>query len=221
MKYRYLSYPISEGMPVRGGKAGLCIKPARAISKGDSANVYKFCMESHWGTHVDAPRHFFDNGKSIEDYPPAAWIFKTPQVIDISLDSSEILNLGKWTSCIKTVTDILIFRSGWSRFRKQARYVDENPGIHPDVGVYLRKKYRNLRAIGIDWISISSVSNKSLGREAHRAFLDPAGNGKPLFIIEDMCLPVALSGLESLFVSPLVVSGIDSAPCTVLGVFHD
>jgi len=26
----------------------------------------KFTMGSHCGTHVDAPRHFFENGKTIE-----------------------------------------------------------------------------------------------------------------------------------------------------------
>jgi kynurenine formamidase len=221
MKYRYLSHHISEGMPVCGGKAKISIETMRAIAQGDSSNAYKFSMESHWGTHVDTPRHFFDKGNSIEDYPSCTWFFKSPEVINIFLKPSEVLNMGKWIDRVNLASDILLFRSGWSNLRKDEKYIAKNPGIHPEVGIYLRKRYRNLRAIGIDWISISSGKNKPLGREAHRAFLDPRGRGKPLLIVEDMYLPANLSGLQSIIVSPLVVSGIDSAPCTVLGVFND
>lgn len=221
MKYRYLSYPVSEGMPVYGGRADIKVEATRSILRGDSANACRFLMESHWGTHVDAPRHFFVNGDSVENYPPRTWIFKTPEIINVHLAPSEILKLGNWTKKIRQSADILLFRSGWARFRKQDKYIYENPGIHPEAGVYLRKKCRRLRAIGIDWISISSAKDKSLGREAHRAFLNPKDTGRPLLIVEDMALSAGLSGLKSVIILPFVVSGTDSAPCTALGVFRD
>lgn len=221
MKYRYLSYPVSQGMPVYGGKAHLSIKVKRAISGGDTANVYKFSMESHWGTHIDAPRHFFNNGKCIDGCPCGTWFFTTPGVINIVLKPSEILRMGKWIKEINPLCDILLFKSGWSRFRNHRKYVYQNPGIHPEVAVYLRKKCHNLRAIGIDWLSIASIKNRELGREAHRTFLGSAGAGKPLFIVEDMRILPKLSGLRRLIISPIVISGIDSAPCTILGEFDD
>lgn len=221
MKYRYLSYPISQGMLVYGGKADLGIKAKRAISAGDSANVYKFSMESHWGTHIDTPRHFFNNGKCIEDYPCETWFFKTPDVIDVVLKPSEILKIGKWIKGINPLCDILIFRSGWSGFRKYGQYVYQNPGIHPEVAIYLRENYHNLRAIGIDWLSVSSIKNRELGREAHRAFLSSKARGKPLLLVEDMRITSKLSGLRRLILSPIVISGIDSAPCSAVGEFDD
>ncbi len=221
MKYIYLSFPISEGMPVYGGRAKMGLKATRAISKGDSVNAYRFSMESHWGTHIDAPRHFFNNGKSIKDYPPCTWVFKSPQVINLSLKPSEIVKVGKWIKKIKPSNDIIVFRSGWSRFRKDKKYIYQNPGMHPEIGTCLREAYPNVRAVGIDWISVSSGKDKPLGREAHRAFLDPEGKGNPLLVIEDMRLPVKLPGFESIFILPFVVLGIDSAPCTVLGAHCD
>ena len=221
MKYRYLSYSFSQGMPVYAGKANLAIKAKRSISGGDSTNVYRFTMESHWGTHIDAPRHFFNNGKCIDDYPCETWFFKAPQVIDIVLKPAEILNIGKWIKNINPLCDILIFRSGWSALRKHRKYVFKNPGIHPELAIYLRKNYHNLRAIGIDWLSISSIKNRELGREAHRAFLGSKGGGKPVLIVEDMRIASKLSGLRKIIISPIVVSGIDSAPCTVIGEFDD
>jgi len=219
MKYRYLSYPLSQGMPVYTDKADLAIKAKRSISAGDSANVYSFTIESHWGTHIDAPRHFFDNGKSIEDYPCSAWVFVSPQVINTPLNPAEILMTGKWMQKINPLCDILIFRSGWPALRKNRKYVDQNPGIHPEVAVYLRKNLRNLRAIGIDWLSISSTRNRELGRQAHRAFLNPKSKGRPLLLVEDMRIPAKIFGLRRIIISPIVVCGVDSAPCTVIGEF--
>jgi len=221
MKYSYLSYTLFQGMPVYAGKVDLAIKAKSSISSGDSANVYRFTMESHWGTHIDAPRHFFDNGKCIEDYSCSAWVFASPQVINTPLEPAEILRIGKWIQKINPFCDILIFRSGWSVLRKHKKYIEQNPGIHPEVAVYLKKNCRNLRAVGIDWLSISSIRNRELGREAHREFLSSKGKGRPLLLVEDLRVPSKLSGLRRVIISPIVVCGIDSAPCTVIGEFDD
>jgi kynurenine formamidase len=178
-------------------------------------------MESHWGTHVDAPRHFFINGRSVADYPAVNWVFTSPKIIDIDLEASGILREGKWIDKIKESTDIILFRAGWSRFRKTDKYMYDNPGIGPEVGLKLRRRFLNLRAVGIDWISISPYRNRELGRQTHKAFLDPGGENGPVLLVEDMDLSGEMTGLQSLIILPLIISGIDSAPSTVLGVFND
>jgi arylformamidase len=219
MIYKYLSHFVSEGMPVYGGRARLGIKARRSITKGDTSNVYRLTLENHWGTHIDAPHHFFNSGDRIDEYGAQSWFFTKPEVVRVSLRLREVLCSGKWMKQISRSCDILLLRSGWSRFRKEEKYIYENPGIHPEVAIYLRQHFPRLRAIGIDWLSISSGSHKPLGRQAHRAFLDPSGAGNPLFIIEDMLLPSNLSGLRKIIAAPFIVAGIDSAPCTVLGEF--
>lgn len=221
MRYEYLSHPIKEGMPVYGGKAELNLKIRRSVSRGEAANTYKFSMENHWGTHIDAPRHFFNKGACIEDYPCGAFFFTIPEVVDIVLKPSEILCVGKWLKKINPLCDILLFKSGWSRFRNHRKYVFQNPGIHPQVAVYLRKNFHYLRAIGIDWLSVSSFEDRELGRQAHRAFLNSKDEGKPLLLVEDMRMTPRISGLRKVILSPLMISGIDSAPCTIAGVFDD
>ena len=78
-----------------------------------------------------------------------------------------------------------------------------------------------VQAIGMDWISVSSFENRELGRQAHRAFLNRDGEGHPVLIIEDMDLSADLNGLREVWVAPLLVEGIDSAPCTIIGIFDD
>lgn len=43
-------------------------------AKGDVCNLSKFSMCAHNGTHVDAPYHFIQNGKKLDEVPLDAWI---------------------------------------------------------------------------------------------------------------------------------------------------
>lgn len=40
-----------------------------SIANGDVCNLTQFSMCAHNGTHLDAPYHFFDNGKKIDQLP--------------------------------------------------------------------------------------------------------------------------------------------------------
>lgn len=216
--YRYLSHILKNEIPVYGGNASLDICLVKSITKGDPVNVFRFSMENHWGTHVDCPAHFFQDGKKVIDYLPGSWFFKHAQIINIILKPSELVICDDWVKDIKPDTDILLFHSKWGELRGQAIYSNENPGIHPEVGNYLREKHPNIKAIGIDWISISPFTNKELGITAHRSFLKP---DNPILIIEDMDLSCDLSNLKEVWVIPLRIESFDGSPCTVIGVFDE
>lgn len=217
MSYRFLSHTLSNRIPVYGGYAAPDISEVKSISRGDSANVFSFSMQNHWGTHIDAPNHFFEKGKKISDYPADFWIFKAPTVVKLHLGCGDLLVCGEWIEKIHPETDLVLFQAGWSGTRNQEKYILQNPGIHPETGAYLRGRYPKLRAIGIDWISVSSYKNREIGREAHKAFLNPDGPNAPILIIEDMDLSGDLSGLKEVCVIPLRIDSLDSAPCTVIG----
>jgi len=74
---------------------------------------------------------------------------------------------------------------------------------------------------GIDWISISPYQDRELGREAHRVFLDQKGRNNPVLLIEDIDLSGNFKKLKEVWVSPLRVERVDSAPCTVIGDFSE
>jgi kynurenine formamidase len=116
---------------------------------------------------------------------------------------------------------LLLIKSGFSSFRGTEKYTNGNPGLKPEVGLWLRETHPYVRAVGLDFISLSPYRNRALGREAHRAFLDPDGLNSPVMLIEDMNLSQDLSGLISVWVFPLRIGGVDSAPCTAIGVIKD
>ena len=61
-----ISLPISPAMVVWPGAPKTEFSWRRSMEKGDRSNNSNFFMNSHSGTHVDAPLHFIDHGKSVE-----------------------------------------------------------------------------------------------------------------------------------------------------------
>jgi len=220
MSVQFLSHPFSNPLPVYGtadGKIG--ITPDKAIAKGDSSNTFVITFNNHSGTHVDGPAHFFENAPAVVDYPAEFWVFKYPQVIEIAAKPTQLLDASLFHGKVKSDTDLLIIKTGFQSWRGREEYSCQNPGINADVGFWLREHCPNVRAIGLDLVSLSSYQNRPEGRLAHKAFLDLNGRGKPIVIIEDMDLAKDLRGLKEVTVAPLLVQGIDSAPCTVIGFF--
>ena len=64
-RVRHLSYTLEETIPAYGKtKVSLGVRSQKSIDRGDSCNTIRFSMENHWGTHIDAPAHFFKNAKN-------------------------------------------------------------------------------------------------------------------------------------------------------------
>lgn len=214
----YLSYSLLTKNPSYGKPGGenLELKRLKSLSKGDSCNTFSLTLNNHLGTHVDCPAHFFAKGAKVADYPADFWLFCNPQVISINAQAGKLVIKKDITAKIKPDTDLLLFRSGWSKFRSKKTYVMNNPGLDPELAVWIRKDLPFVRAVGIDWLSISSYKHRDIGRQAHRSFLDPEKNGHPVIIIEDMFIPDKII-FKQVLVCPLRADRLDSAPCTIIG----
>lgn len=119
---------------------------------------------------------------------------------------------------LEPATDLLLIRTGYERYRSEERYWQRNPGLSAELGLWLRREYPVVKMVGLDCISITSRIHREEGRSAHRAFLDPDGEGHPVLLIEDMALATAPGQLRQVIVAPLRVSEADGGPCTVMGL---
>lgn len=217
MNHRLLSYPLSKDTPVYPGDHAFNIVPTKRIKRGDSCNTYLLKCSNHAGTHIDAPRHFFDSGRAICDYKIEELTFNKPLVLEVKKRQDELItakDLGNLGAC-----DILLIRTGFSRKRNQKEYIYHNPGFSAQAASLIRTKYPKIRAIGLDAISVSCYGSRIEGRDAHRILLGRKGSQEGILLIEDMHLNQDLKCLKSVLVIPLLVQGIDSAPCTVIGEF--
>ena len=221
MKVCFLSHTMTDSMPVYGGNVKLNLKSVKSIKHNDSCNVWQFCIENHWGTHVDCPAHFFEHGSKVTDYPHDFWFFNNPQVLKVHADPGQIITKKDLPPTINNKVDFLLFQSDWTYLRGKEVYTSHNPGLHPEIGMWLRNNFPAVRAVGMDWISISSFQHRDIGREAHRTFLNLDAEGHPILIIEDMNLAFDLGNLKEVWVSPLLVEKVDSAPCTVIGIIDE
>ena len=66
MKLIDVTVPLDANLPVYPGNTPFTIEPLKRIARGDSSNVSTLHLGAHTGTHVDAPRHFFDDGPGVE-----------------------------------------------------------------------------------------------------------------------------------------------------------
>lgn len=219
MKPILLSHPINANTPLYGSNPTPSITPYSRISKGDSSNTSVFEMHNHTGTHVDAPKHFIDEGRTISDYTLEELTFTSPLLIDCNLDNTELLSpqhLEPYTALLGTA-DCILLRTGFEIHRTKKIYSTHNPGISPEAIIWIRTKFPLIRCIGLDLISISSYQKRDLGRQAHReAFIKSKDRGEPLLLIEDMKLSGINGKIVGLYVLPLLLESLDGAPCSVL-----
>ena len=204
----YLSPVLDKDSPAYGGKKSIQIESAKDFH----------CL-NHGGTHIDAPKHFFDRATSIDQHPASFWIFENPLLLDCPKEPNSQITIEDVKGLLYAEVSCLLIRTGFEKHRQTPLYWEENPGLDPELGLWLRENYPSIRMIGVDVISASAWKNRELGREAHKAFLDPEGKGNPVLILEDMLLSSVKSNvrLHKMVVLPLRILGADGTPCTIVG----
>ena len=83
MKLIDITVPLDAHLASYPGNTPFGLEAVKRIARGDSSNVSSIHMSAHSGTHVDAPRHFFDNGGDADSLSLDMLIGRT-RVIEIT-----------------------------------------------------------------------------------------------------------------------------------------
>jgi len=86
-----LTMPLCDGLPGYPGDPPVAIARVRS-HETDGYQVTQVCVGSHSGTHLDAPRHFFRRGPTLDQYP-AARLVGPGVVVDCRPVSVEVPSL--------------------------------------------------------------------------------------------------------------------------------
>jgi len=214
-----LSYDLDESSPLAPGTPAMSRTPRSSIAAGDVSNLVDVSLCTHSGTHVDAPRHFAAEGACITDFDVNEFRFRRPLVLDLPLPEGLLVQPEHFRPHETAIRgcDILLLRTGFSKLRRTdpERYRLHGPGLSEAAARYIVRSFRELRAIGLDSISLASMDRLDEGIRAHQVLL---GGARRFLIIEDLNLGFDLSGLMEVMVFPFRISGIDGSPCTVVGV---
>jgi arylformamidase len=196
----------------------MTIRPDRAIAKGDGANTSIISFHSHSGTHVDTPRHFCPDGRSVQDTLSAEKTFFPVFCIDVQQKMAQPIRIKDFKKILDHDSGMrgLLVRTGMYRIRSAdpASYCTNHPWIHPEVPPYLRTLFPNIQLFGTDTISISNPGFRDQGRECHRAFL--CGE-RPILLAEDLDLshPSLTSKPLAVTIYPWIVDDLDGVPVHV------
>ncbi|MCS7095196.1 MAG: cyclase family protein [Thaumarchaeota archaeon] len=220
MRVYLLSHVLKEDDPVYPGTTPLRLEQVRSISRGDTSNSWRMSMGNHVGTHVDAPNHFDDTGLKVEDLRVEDLVIESGLVVEVPKapgGSIEVEDLRAHESRIERC-GMLMIRTGLQAYRwgYPSLYSGEGVSLHPDAASYVAA-FSNLKALGIDAVSISSPLRRELGRAAHRRLLV----SRRFLIVEDMDLAGKPISYDYVILAPLRAEKIDGAPCTVFGIKLD
>jgi len=167
----------------------------------------------HIGTHIDFPAHSIKNGKTVNAYNAEYFVFDNPFVCDINMECGNYIN----SECLKEFdipqcTDLLIIKTGYGKYYHEEKYWNDNPGLDESIAEFLKSKFPKIRAIGMDFLSVTAYKNKELGRKAHVAFLSEP----EILLIEDMLIPNEISSFKRIIAAPLLIDSADGVPCCVI-----
>jgi len=217
-KRKYLSYVLDQNTPSYGNRNIFECEKKSDMSKGDVANDSSISTTVHIGTHIDMPYHFFEEGQTIEDF--GINYFSSDKVLFIDMIPENVIVKDDLIVLLDKVIakleyEFLIIKTGICNKRDEEVFWKSNYGFDPSIAFYIREDFPNIRIIGFDSVSVSSFANRMLGRESHRAFLDPS---QPLLILEDMDLRSLdeNSKINKMDIVPLRIAKCDGLPCTVL-----
>lgn len=220
--YIYLSHVLNPADPRPPAIPEPELAPLYTVAK-DGACVHTLKVASHTGTHVDSPRHVIEGGASITDFRPEEFIFTRPVVADIRAADDQIVDPGHLVphECAMRRADLALLRFGYAAVRRTEpdRFSLHCPGLGVEAARWLRRTCPGLRALGMDVPSLACIAHLDRTMAAHNELL--GGDGRRFLVIEDMKLDHDLASLREVRLAPWAVSGMDSAPCSAVGLLEE
>jgi len=196
-----ISLPVASGGLVYPGNPPIQITPQQQISKGDGANVSRLDFGSHTATHVDAPKHFFDDAPGVDQLPldvlmgPAMLLAMPDDLMAVTADDLKRHELGGH--------ERVLIRTRNSSFNREATFRPDYTYLAPDGAEYLVSL--GVKLVGVDYLSVEQFHSGH--HKTHRTLL-----GAGVVIIEGLDLSAPPMGPYELRCLPLRLVGLDGAP---------
>ncbi len=207
MKIYDVTIPLSNDVPVYEGDPAVEISAANSIANGDAANVSRLCCGIHTATHVDAPNHFIDGTRRVDELDLEKLIGRCQVVeIDKNVDAigvehvTELENVERVLFKTKNSDFWNDFSTG---FRKDFTYIE------PEAARILVGK--GVKLVGIDYLSVEKFGSKDFA--THITLLE-----NEVVIIEGLDLREVSAGEYEIICLPLKIIGGtgDGAPARTI-----
>jgi kynurenine formamidase len=201
--------------------------PIATVAKNGVA-AYRWEIHEHLGTQIDAPNHFFDNGRSL-DLLPADSLVVPLAVIDVSARAASnpdtsltVADIDAWERRHGRIAEraAVMMASGWdTRINDAKSFVNADasgvmhfPGFSPEAASFLARS-RDVSGIGVDTLSLDPGLDVTYA--AHKAWLATGKWGVELVANLRHVPPVG----ATVFVGATKVKGATGGPVRLIAVW--
>ena len=207
MKIFDISLTISPDLPVWPDDPLVELELIESMDAGAHANVSRLSAGVHMGTHVDAPHHYLNDGRTIEQLPLD--VLTGPCYVTQLPDGVEAINAAALDG-ISLPTDAtrILFGSSNSHFwsRGEREFQEDFVAVAEDGARWLVE--RGVRLVGVDYLSVAPFRDSV---PTHTVLLQ-AG----VVVVEGLDLSAVPRGFYDLYCLPLKLLGADGAPARAI-----
>jgi arylformamidase len=202
-----ISLTISPTLPIWPGDPALELEQIESMDKGAHANVTRMSSAVHIGTHVDAPHHFLNNGRTVENLPldiltGPCYVTQLPDGVDAI--TSEVLDRSEISAEMKRV--LFGTRNSHLWAKSEAKFQTDFIAITEDGAQWLVE--RGIQLVGVDYLSVAPYGDSV---PTHTVLLE-AG----VVVVEGLNLSNVMRGFYDLYCLPLKIAGSDGAPARAI-----
>lgn len=197
-----ISLNIEEGMVSFPGDTIPEFKRIKKI-EADNYNLSNMKVSVHVGTHVDAPSHFIENGRTIEEIPPQRFMGEA-QVIEIK-NKNEIKK--NELESIDFNSNKILFKTNNSNVISENIFYDDFVYLNYEAAEYLIEL--GIDFIGIDYLTIESIDTTDFA--VHKLLLK-----NNVIVLEGINLIRVEPGNYKMISLPLKLTGAEASPVRAL-----
>lgn len=202
-----ISLTISPDLPIWPDDPPLELEQFESMDKGGHNNITKMSSCVHIGTHVDAPHHFLNDGRTVEQLSldvltGPCYVIQLPDGIEAI--TAEVLERTEITSEMKRV--LFGTRNSHLWARGETEFQTDFVAITEDGADWLVE--RGIQLVGVDYLSVAPYGDSI---PTHTILLK-AG----VVLVEGLNLSNVMRGFYDLYCLPLKIAGSDGAPARAI-----
>lgn len=201
MKVIDISWPVSESTTGYKDRHVVKLEEVKTFAK-DGVRESHLHVSSHTGTHVDAPSHFLQDGKTIDQVYLDRLVGRC-KVIDLT-DAGEKITRDQLADHESEIAegDIVLLKTANSAQSPTEKFTPHFVYLEDSGAHYLVEK--KIKAVGIDYLGIERSQS---GHPTHTVLMHA-----DIAIIEGLRLQHVQPGTYLLVCLPLNVIGMEAAP---------
>jgi arylformamidase len=201
-----VSVPITNTMPVWPTDPPVKLTPKSHPSQDGTHTIRLTAIDmgSHTGTHIDAPWHFIEHGKKLNEIPLSRLV---GPVLVALLENRKSISRTDLESIDLANCQRILLKTENSKHWTEGAFHEGFVYLEPDGAQYFVD--RGIQLVGIDYLSIDPF--KSVKHPSHFVLL-----GNDVVILEGLNLSRIAPGRYHITALPLNLHNADGAPTRVI-----